>query len=63
MKILKKAPQIRKSANETYRKVFITHDLSPMERGRDRKRRQEKKRREENGEQGLVIRNGKKDHR
>ena len=57
--ILRKAPQIRKSANETYKKVFITPDLSPMERERDRKLRQEKKRREENGEQGLVMRNGK----
>ena len=54
--ILQRAKKLRES--EKWKKVFITPDLSPKERMRNKELREELKRRTDEGED-LVIRRGK----
>lgn len=56
---LTKASELRKTENPTYKKLFITPDLTPLQREKDRKLRLEKQQREEAGETDLIIRRGK----
>ena len=55
--ILQKAKKLRES--EKWKSVFITPDLSPKERKRNKELRDELKRRTDEGEEDLVIRRGK----
>ena len=43
---------------ENWSRVFITPDLSPKEREKNRQLREELKRRHDDGEEGLIIRKG-----
>ena len=55
--ILKRAKRLRDS--EKWKRVFITPDLSPKERQRNKELREDLKSRTEEGEENLVIRRGK----
>ena len=54
--ILGSAKKLRDS--ETWSDIFITPDMTPKERERNKQLREELKRRRNEGEEGLVIRGG-----
>lgn len=57
--VLKNARKLRECDNDAMKKVYITPDLTYQERCQNRKLRQDLKYRRENGEEDLIIKNGR----
>jgi hypothetical protein len=57
--ILKKAPDLNKNVRDQAKRIFINPDYTQKQREQQKKLREEKKRRTDEGEQNLAIRNGK----
>ena len=57
--ILTNAPKLKKSGNQSIKKLYITPDMTPKEMEEDTKIRKELTRRRAEGENDLMIRRGK----
>ena len=56
---MKKAYKLNTGVTNKNEKVYINHDLTPKEREAEKLLRDELRERRENGEEDLVIRNGR----
>ena len=56
---LSRAKKLKDSKNECYNSVFISPDLTFQEREENRRLRNDLKARRDNGEENIIIRNGK----
>ena len=57
--IMKRAHKLNTGVTDKREKIYINHDLTPKEREVEKELRDELRTRRENGEEDLVIRNGK----
>jgi hypothetical protein len=56
---VKKSPELNAGVTEPNKRVYINHDYTPRQRQKYKELKEEKQRRTDQGEENLVIRNGK----